>query len=120
MLALNGADQLNGPRQWGSLLFCLVIVLSLQRAEGSTEETGSSYTKIRILPPAPNTRRIAALRPSCASEITSFTPRSPRRARLLRKVDQKVSASDGPMCSPTISRRPSLLAATAIIIAAAL
>src|SRR5215469_17382688 len=50
MLALNGADQLNGPRQWGSLLFCLVIVLSLQRAEGSTEETGSSYTKIRILP----------------------------------------------------------------------
>src|SRR5499427_8659956 len=30
--------------------FCLVIVLSLQRAEGSTEETGSSYTKIRILP----------------------------------------------------------------------
>src|SRR5215831_14306157 len=33
-----------------SLLFCLVIVLSLQRAEGSTEETGSSYTKIRILP----------------------------------------------------------------------
>src|SRR5215469_2687367 len=50
MLALNGADPLNGPRQWGSLLFCLVIVLSLQRAEGSTEETGSSYTKIRILP----------------------------------------------------------------------
>jgi predicted secreted protein len=28
----------------------LVIVLSLQRAEGSTEETGSSYTKTRILP----------------------------------------------------------------------
>src|SRR5215471_9950617 len=57
---------------------------------------------------APNTRRIAALSPSCASEMTSFTPRSPRRARLLKKVDQKVSASDGPMCSPTISRRPSL------------
>src|SRR5215469_2517067 len=53
MLALNGADPLNGPRQWGSLLFCLVIVLSLQRAEGSTEETGSSYTKIRILPAQP-------------------------------------------------------------------
>src|SRR5262249_52401684 len=50
MRALNGADQLNGPRQWGSLLFYLVIVLSLQRAEGSTEETGSSYTKIPILP----------------------------------------------------------------------
>ena len=35
VLALNGADRLNGPRQWGSLLFCLVIVLSPQRAEGS-------------------------------------------------------------------------------------
>src|SRR5215472_9882990 len=40
---------------------------------------------------APNTRRIAALSPSCASEITSFTPRSPRRAKLLRKVDQGLS-----------------------------
>src|SRR5215467_216753 len=50
MRALNGADQLNGPRQWGSLLFYLVIVLSLQRAEGATEETGSSYTEFRILP----------------------------------------------------------------------
>ena len=53
--------------------------------------------------PAPNTRRIAALRPSWASEMTSLTPRSPRRVKLLRKPDQKVSASGGPICSPTIS-----------------
>jgi hypothetical protein len=36
---------------------------------------------------------------------------------LLRKVDQKVSASDGPMCRPTISRLPSVFTATAIIAA---
>jgi hypothetical protein len=58
MLALNGADQLNGPPQWGSLLFCLVIVLSLQRAEGSTEETGSSYTKFRTLPASTDRRSL--------------------------------------------------------------
>ena len=67
--------------------------------------------------PAPNTRRIAALSPSWASEMTSLTPRKPRRAKLLRNVDQNVSASEGPMCSPTISRLPSVLAATAIIAA---
>lgn len=66
---------------------------------------------------AANTRRIAAFSPSCASEITSFTPRKPRRAKLLRKPDQNVSASDGPMCSPTISRLPSVFTATAIIAA---
>jgi hypothetical protein len=38
-------------------------------------------------------------------------------ARLLRKLDQKVSASEGPICSPTISLRPSVLAGTAIIAA---
>ena len=32
------------------MLFSLVIVLNLQRAEGSTQGTGSSYTKFRILP----------------------------------------------------------------------
>jgi hypothetical protein len=36
---------------------------------------------------------------------------------LLRNVAQNVSASDGPMCRPTISRLPSVLAATAIIAA---
>jgi hypothetical protein len=30
------------------------------------------------LPVAPNTRRMVAFSPSCASEITSFTPRRPR------------------------------------------
>jgi ATP-dependent protease ClpP protease subunit len=33
--------------------------------------------------------------------MTSLTPRNPRRARLFRNVDQNVSASEGPMCSPT-------------------
>src|SRR5262245_50614795 len=66
---------------------------------------------------APNTRRIAAFRPSWASEITNLIQRKPRRAMLFRKLDQKVSASEGPICSPTISRRPSVLAATAIIAA---
>src|SRR6201987_2070184 len=65
----------------------------------------------------PNTRRIAAFSPSWASEITSLIPRKPRRAMLFRKLDQKVSASEGPICSPTISRRPSVLTATAIIAA---
>src|SRR5690242_20048542 len=32
--------------------------------------------------------------------MTSLTPRSPRRARLFRKVDQNVSASEGPMWQP--------------------
>jgi hypothetical protein len=36
---------------------------------------------------------------------------------LLRKVDQKVSASEGPMPRLMISRRPSVLAAMAIIAA---
>ena len=52
------------------------------------------------------------LKPSWASEITSFTPRSPRRARLLRKLDQNVSASEGPLipdspiaCTSSSTRR---------------
>src|SRR3954467_14354368 len=49
--------------------------------------------------------------------MTSFTPLSPRRTRLFRKVDQNGSASEGPMCKPTISRRPSLSTATATIAA---
>ena len=63
------------------------------------------------------TRRIAALRPSGASEMTSFIPRRPRRTRLFRNVAQNVSASLGPMRKPTISRLPSMLTATAIIAA---
>src|SRR5918911_447219 len=66
---------------------------------------------------APSTRRIAALSPSWASEATSFTPLRPRLTRLLRNVDQKVSASLGPRCRPTTSRRPSVSTATAIMAA---
>lgn len=36
------------------------------------------------------------LEPSWASEMTSFTPRKPRRMRLRRKSVQNGSASDGP------------------------
>ncbi len=42
-----------------------------------------------------------ALMPSWASEITSLTPRRPRRASLRRNSVQKVSASDGPMSRPS-------------------
>ena len=56
-------------------------------------------------------------KPSWASEITSLTPLRPRLTRLFRKADQNVSASEGPMPRPTISRRPSVLTATAIIAA---
>src|SRR5512144_2430152 len=66
---------------------------------------------------APRTRTIAAFNPSWASEITSLMPVRPRPFTLFRKSDQKTSASDGPMCRPTISRRPSVLTATAIIAA---
>jgi hypothetical protein len=64
-----------------------------------------------------NTRATAALMPSCASEMTSFTPRRPRRARLRRKSVQKVSASDAPIAMPSTSRRPSLLTPTAMVTA---
>src|SRR4051794_18974161 len=49
--------------------------------------------------------------------MTSLTPRRPRRTRPFRNVAQKVSASLGPICRPTISRLPSVFAATAIMAA---
>src|SRR5262249_57123682 len=49
--------------------------------------------------------------------ITSLPPLRPRLTRPFKKADQNGSASDGPMPSPTISRRPSLDTATAIIAA---
>src|SRR3984893_7318879 len=55
----------------------------------------------------------AALSPSWASEITSLTPRRPRRASERRNSVQKVSASEAPIAMPSTSRRPSLLTATA-------
>src|SRR5208283_4124494 len=47
----------------------------------------------------------APLRPSWASEMTSLTPRRPRRASLRRNSLQKVSASEGQMSRPSTSRR---------------
>ncbi len=58
-----------------------------------------------------------ALMPSCASEITSLTPRRPRRASFRRKSVQKVSASEGPTSMPSTSLRPSLFTPTATITA---
>src|SRR4029077_14733416 len=59
----------------------------------------------------------AALMPSWASEMTSLTPRRPRRRSLRRNSVQKVSASEGPMSMPSTSRRPSALTPTAMITA---
>lgn len=53
------------------------------------------------------TRAVAALMPSCASLITSFTPLRPRRTRSRRNSVQKGSASEAPMAMPSTSRRPS-------------
>ncbi|MCY1541487.1 hypothetical protein D9M68_771830 [compost metagenome] len=64
-----------------------------------------------------STLATAALRPSWASEITSFTPRRPRRIRLRRKSVQNGSASEGPTRMPRTSRTPSVFTATAIITA---
>ena len=66
---------------------------------------------------ARNTRATAALMPSCASEITSLTPASPRRLSLRRNSTQNVSASEAPIAMPRTSRRPSVLTATAMVTA---
>ena len=54
---------------------------------------------------APMTRVIAALRALVGIGDDQLDPGQPRRTRSFRKVAQKVSASLGPMCRPTISRR---------------
>ncbi len=59
----------------------------------------------------------AAFSPSWSSEMTSFTPRKPRRVSERRKFVQKGSASDAPTAIPRTSRWPSVLTATAIITA---
>ena len=59
----------------------------------------------------------AALMPSCASEMTSFTPRRPRRVSLRRNSVQIGSASEVPISSPGTSRRQSVLTATAMMVA---
>lgn len=63
------------------------------------------------------TLKTAALRPSWASDITSFTPRRLRRIRLHRKSVEIGSASDGPTRMPRTSRPPSVFTASAIITA---
>jgi hypothetical protein len=55
--------------------------------------------------------------PSWLSEMTSFTPRRPRRASLRKKAVQKGSASEAPISMPSTSRRPSLLTPTAMMTA---
>src|SRR5512132_420993 len=64
-----------------------------------------------------STLATAVFRPSWASEITSLTPRRPRRVSLRRKPVQKVSASDGPISIPRTSRRPSAFTPTAMMTA---
>lgn len=58
---------------------------------------------------------MAAFGPSCASEISSFTPRRPRRASLRRNAVRNGPASEGPMSVPGTARRPSLLTPTAMM-----
>ena len=60
---------------------------------------------------------MAAFSPSCASEITSFTPLRPRRASERRNSTQNVSASLWPTLMPSTSRRPSVLTPTATMTA---
>ena len=64
-----------------------------------------------------STLETAALIPSWAPEMTSLTPRRPRRDSLLRNSIQKVAASETPMSKPSTSRRPPLLTPTAMITA---
>jgi transposase len=64
-----------------------------------------------------STLAAAFFSPSWLSEMTSLTPRSPRRVSERRNEVQNGSASDGPTWSPSTSRRPSVLTATAIITA---
>lgn len=64
-----------------------------------------------------NTLPTAALRPTWASLMTSFTPRRPRRVRRRRKSVQNGSASLGMACMPSTWRWPSVFTATAIIVA---
>jgi hypothetical protein len=66
---------------------------------------------------ARNTRATAALMPTCASGITSLTPARPRRLSPRRNSGRKVPASEEPIAMPRTSRRPSVLAATAMVTA---
>ena len=63
---------------------------------------------------APSIRGLDAF---VASKTTSLTPRRPRRRSLRKNSVQNVSAPEGPMSRPRISRRPSLLTPTAMMVA---
>ena len=83
---------------------------------GVASTLGMKWTRQRCQV-ACSTLDTAAFSPSCASEITSLTPRRPRRASERRKSVQKVSASDAPIAMPSTSRLPSPLTATATMTA---
>ena len=59
-------------------------------------------------------RPMALTRPACASEMTSFTPVSPRALRSPRNSVQNVSFSESPTSTPSTSRRPSWRSPVAI------
>lgn len=61
-----------------------------------------------------STLAMAALIPSCASEMTSSTPARPRATRPRRNSVQLAVSSALTMSNPAISRRPSALATVAI------
>jgi hypothetical protein len=60
------------------------------------------------------TAPMAALRPVWASEMTGWTPVSPRAFRLRRKAAQKVPSSLSPTSRPSTSRPPSAVTPVAI------
>jgi hypothetical protein len=99
--------------------------IAVESIRDATEYVG---TRIRLQARLDNVRQtvqidfgvgdaVHPLIPSWASEITSFTPRKPRRVSERRKLVQNGSASEGPIAIPSTSRTPSVLTATAIITA---
>ena len=89
-------------------------LLGLRHIGQRISASNSTRQRCHVAAQHPADRR---LQPLMGVRITSFTPRRPRRARLFRKPDQNVSASEGAQCPPTISGLPSVFTATAIIAA---
>ena len=61
-----------------------------------------------------NTEPIAAFRPVWASEMTSWTPPSPRAFSERRNAVQNAPSSESPTSNPRTSRRPSAVTPVAI------
>ena len=78
---------------------------SVQQGEGNRFFNGPTRQRCQV---ALRIFETAARMPSWVSEMTSLTPRRPRRASLRRKAVQKGSASEGPMSMPSTSRRESV------------